>query len=384
MDRIVKSFKDEIAVLFSGQGMPYEKVCILVAMVVSVLMSFLMSGNFAKDAPVAVIDLDNSRYSRELITRIEASEYMAVSEILYSPIDPETLFYRDHVIAVLYFPRGLEKERYSGGNGVIGAFYDYTNTAQAADIKQAMNSLVATDNAAAIQATGGTNTGTVTLSSRNLFNPAGSTSNGQTQGFLFFFGSMFFVFATIGMIPRLRMTHQLDDILLNGTPWELVAKIVPYAFLMVISFFLGMAVLRVWGDLIFSGAIISFLIIQIFYSMNVGMLSLLVGWTASNPGLANSRMIFLIPGGFIFGGVTAPIAKFASWVVAFSHIFPLTWEFHFTRDIIQRGATLSDISSLIGAYLIYIGLCAVFFCWRFYHDKEILMKTPQPQIIEHA
>ena len=301
---------------------------------------------------------------------------MEVSEVLYQPIDPTILFYRDHVIAVVYFPRELEKNRYSGSNGVIGVFYDYTNTAQAADIKQALNSLVAEDNASAIQATGGTNTGTVTLSSRNLFNPAGSTSNGQTQGFLFFFGSMFFVFATIGMIPRLRMTHQLDDILLNGTPWELLAKIVPYAFLMVISFFFGMAILRIWGDLVFSGALISFLIIQIFYSLNVGILSLLVGWTAPNPGLANSRMIFLIPGGFILGGVTAPIAKFAPWVIAFSHIFPLTWEFHFTRDIIQRGATLTDISSEVGAYFVYIAICAIWFCWRFYHDKEILQNQP--------
>lgn len=348
-------------------------------MVVSIFLTLLMSGNFAKDAPVAVIDLDNSRYSRELITRIQASEYMEVTEVLYQPIDPQTLFYRDHVIAVLYFPRELEKNRYSGNNGVIGVFYDYTNTAQAADIKQALNSLVAEDNAEAIQATGGTNTGTVTLSSRNLFNPAGSTSNGQTQGFLFFFGSMFFVFATIGMIPRLRMTHQLDDILLNGTPWELLAKIVPYAFLMVISFFIGMAVLRIWGDLVFSGTVLSFLAIQVFYAFNVGILSLLVGWTAPNPGLANSRMIFLIPGGFILGGVTAPIAKFAPWVIAFSHVFPLTWEFHFTRDIIQRGATLSDISSEIGAYFVYIAICAIWFCWRFYHDKEVLEnQPPQP------
>ncbi|MBR1420106.1 MAG: ABC transporter permease [Selenomonadaceae bacterium] len=370
------SFKSEIGFLFSGKGMPYEKVCILVAMVISIFLTLLMSGNFAKDAPIAVIDLDNSHYSRELISQIEASEYMQVSEVLYTPIDPQTLFYRDHVIAVVYFPRELEKNRYSGNNGVIGVFYDYTNTAQAADIKQALNSLVAEDNASAIQATGGTNTGTVTLSSRNLFNPAGSTSNGQTQGFLFFFGSMFFVFATIGMIPRLRMTHQLDDILLNGTPWELLAKIVPYAFLMVISFFFGMAILRIWGDLVFSGALISFLIIQIFYSINVGILSLLVGWTAPNPGLANSRMIFLIPGGFILGGVTAPIAKFAPWVIAFSHIFPLTWEFHFTRDIIQRGATLTDISSEVGAYFVYIAICAIWFCWRFYHDKEVLQTQP--------
>ena len=73
------SLMDEVKFLLSGRGMPYEKVCIMVAMVISVALSVILSGNFGKDAPVAVIDLDNSRYSRELITKIDSSEYMKVT-----------------------------------------------------------------------------------------------------------------------------------------------------------------------------------------------------------------------------------------------------------------------------------------------------------------
>ena len=82
----MNSLKDEVKFLFSGQGMPYEKVCIMIAMVISVILSVLLNGNFAKDAPVAVIDLDNSKYSQELITKINASEYMQVKDIIYMPI----------------------------------------------------------------------------------------------------------------------------------------------------------------------------------------------------------------------------------------------------------------------------------------------------------
>ena len=65
--------------------MPYEKVCLLVAMVVTVILSVLLSGNFAKDAKVVIIDLDNSAYTRELTTRIDASEYMQVTAGLNTP-----------------------------------------------------------------------------------------------------------------------------------------------------------------------------------------------------------------------------------------------------------------------------------------------------------
>ena len=58
----------------------------------------------------------------------------------------------------------------------------------------------------------------------------------------------------------------------------------------------------------------------------------------------------------------------------FRSVFPLTWEFHFTRDIILRGAGLADISKEIGAFLIYIGVVAVLFCVKFYRSKQQLQQ----------
>lgn len=264
----VNSLKDEIKLLFSGQGMPYERVCLTVAMVVTVLLSVLLSGNFAKEARVAVIDLDNSAYTRELITRVNASEYMQVTAVLNTPVDPKTLFYEDKAVAVLYFPQGLEKDRYTGVGTHIGVFYDNTNNAQTADIKVALNELIGLDNAQASGDPGSTNdslAGSVSLAERILFNPQDSTSNGETLGFLFFFGSMFFVFATIGMVPRLRLTHALDRILLEGTPWDIVLRLIPYGACLIVSFVVGMAILRVWGDLNFSGSLATFLFTQLFY-----------------------------------------------------------------------------------------------------------------------
>ena len=373
----INSFKDEVKFLFSGKGMPYEKVCLTVAMIISVFLSVLLAGNFAKDAPVIVIDLDNSKYSRELITQIDSSEYMRVKAVINVAANPEELFYRDEADAVIYLPQGLEKNFYNRDVAPVGIFYDNSNTAQTADIKVAMNELLAINNAMASGASGG-----LVLNDRNLFNPAGSTSNTQTQGFLFFFGSMFFVFATIGMVPRLRLTKQLEKILLDGTPWDLVGRVLPYSACMVVSFFFGLAILRVWGDLVFSGRVVDFLLVQILYAVMLGMLSILIGWTASNPGIASSRMILFIPGGFILGGVTSPLSHLSPWVVTASHIFPLTWEFHLTRDIIQRGATLSQISSEIGAFMIYVALVAILLSLRFHTKRNDLIKARQEETLQ--
>ncbi len=372
----MNSLRDELRFLFSGQGMPYEKVCLMVAMVITVIMSVLLSGNIAKDAKVAVIDLDNSAYSRELINHIEASEFMKVTAVLNTPQDPKDLFYQDRAVAVVYFPQGLEKARYTGMAANIGVFYDNTSSAATSNVKEALNEIVGLDNAAANGDVGSTNDslqGQLNLASRNLFNPQDSKDNGETLGFLLFFGSMFFTFATIGMIPRLRLSRQLDEVLLHGTPWDLLIRLVPYSFCLLVSWVVGLAVLRVWGDLTFSGSLLTFIFVQLFMIPTIGALSLFFGWTAANPGIASSRMILFIPGGFILGGMTAPTTFFADWVVKFSHVFPLTWEFHFQRDIIARGAGFWDISQTFGAFLIYMGIVGILFCLRFNASRRELL-----------
>ena len=151
----LNSLKDETKFLFSGKGMPYEKVCLTVAAIISVFLSVLLAGNFAKDAPVIVIDLDNSRCSRELITQIDASEYMHVKAVINVATTPDELFYRDEADAVIYLPEGLEKNFYGGSSAPVGIFYDNSNTAQTADIKAAMNELLAINNAMNSAAAGG-------------------------------------------------------------------------------------------------------------------------------------------------------------------------------------------------------------------------------------
>lgn len=202
MISIKESLKDKVKFLFSKKGMPYEKVCLLVAMVVTFALSALLNGNFTKDASVIVIDLDHSMYTRQLINEMNASEYIKVKAVLNTAADPEKLCYSDEAIAVVYFPRGLEEDRYTGTATNIGVFYDNTNASQSVNVRTAINQIISLDNAVTNGDVGSTNDnlqGGVSIAERKLFNPQQSPDNQQVFGFLFFFGSMFFAFATLGM-----------------------------------------------------------------------------------------------------------------------------------------------------------------------------------------
>ena len=369
----MNSLKDEVAFFFSGRGMPYEKVSLMVAFVVTVLLGILLSNNYAKDARVAVIDLDNSKYSHEIIDQMNASPFIMVNAVLNMPTEPRTLFYRDQCIAVVYLPKDLEKNRYSQTAGTIGVFYDNTNSAQTADLKKALNEIIAIENQKGTVESGAANA-MLSLSERELFNPVNSNSNGEVLGFLFFFSSMFFVFATIGMVPRLRLEKKLTGEL-RGTPFSMMLRLIPYGGCLITSIVAGMAILRIGGDLTFSGNFFVFLLSMLLYVPALGLMSLLFGWTAANPGVAASRMILFVPGGFILGGPTGPIPVLSEWVRILSHIFPLTWEFHFTRDILARGASFLDCSKGFGALMLYLGTVMLVFCFCFYRARAALAKA---------
>ena len=359
----MNSLVDEIHFLFSGRGMPYEKVALMVASVITVFFTVFLGYNYARDVNVVVIDLDHSRYSQEMVETINSSRHMKVSTVIYTPADPEKFFYEDKAVAVVCLPKDLERDMYTGQAVNIGLYCDNTNVALTADIQTAMNELAGTINAEAAAAKG--QTGGLSVSTRLLFNPSGSTSNSETEGFLFFFSSMFFTFATIGMVPRLKLEHKWEELMERGSPFDLMLRILPYMGCLFTALLLGLAILRLWGDMVVSGNMILFLGLQIFYIWGVGMMSILFGWTAANPGVASSRMILFIPGGFILGGATAPLIFIPGWVQILSHFFPLTWEFHFVRDILMRGAGFSDLMQEIGAFFLYLAAIAIVFCLRF-------------------
>lgn len=145
----------------------------LVAVVCAVLFTVLLGNNFIEEAPVAVIDLDNSKYSHELIQEMDASPYIDINTVFHSAVNPKALFYRDRFAAVVYFPKDLEKNLYSDAAGQIGVFYDNTSIAQNADIMEALNTIVAEENnKLSAPETSRAERG-ITLRDRLLFNPQG-------------------------------------------------------------------------------------------------------------------------------------------------------------------------------------------------------------------
>ncbi|MEY0302291.1 ABC transporter permease [Providencia manganoxydans] len=381
MNNIIYGIMEELKVITSGKFIPYHKMSIIVACVVAIICSLVFSHSAVFNGKIAVIDLDSSSYSRELIDNINTSPYIQISEVVRTPISPDILMAHDNNIGVLFIPKGVEKDVKGHTNTVsIGYFGDYSNEAQNARISQALSSYIPElGSKISIERLSGSLPPSeallspMKLNSRNLFNPTSSMTNTMTISFIYFFSSIFYGLTVLMIIGRLKVTGEWENVLKHGV-LSLLARIIPYAFLYTTGISIISALLSIFGQLRFEGNYFIFLPSIFMTCLAIGWIGFILTWKTNNPGEGASKMVFLVPPGFIFGGATVATGFLPIWAYYLSYLFPLVWQFRFYRDFALRGVEWSDMLSTYGAYLIYIIISATIVTVLFYKKIYSLSK----------
>jgi ABC-2 type transport system permease protein len=187
----MNQFKDQIERIMTG------KTCIpavIVPLITALIFGYIFSNNQILESSVAVLDLDNSNYSRQLIGKLDASPYIEVNRVLNVPLEPEQLLINEQYLAVITLPQNLEANMYSGKQSNIGFILDYTVFAGSANLKQAIAEIFASENItisisklknmgySGEQALGLLNA--LSLQQRSLFNPTMDYVSSNVFGFV--------------------------------------------------------------------------------------------------------------------------------------------------------------------------------------------------------
>ncbi|WP_202112646.1 ABC transporter permease [Gilliamella sp. Pas-s95] len=368
MQNIIKSMLEELDAMLSGHFIPYYKVSLGLAAIVSLVFSMVLSHGAVFEGKIAVIDLDGSNYSTELISKVNTSPYIEVTEVIRSPVNPITLVSHDRNLGVLYIPKGLEKSLKKGEQTVrLGYFADDTNDAQNAKVLQSLNEYIpelgAELSVGKIAALGLGKEGIeatlspMQLKTRYLFNPASSSTISTIIYFVYFFSSLTYGLTSLMIIGRLKVTGMWQMAIERGF-LPLLARTIPYALFYTTALTLITAILVIFGQLRFEGNYFAFVPSVFMTGLAFGWLAFLLSWTTKNPGEGAGRMIFLVPPGFIMGGSTMAVGIMPIWTYYISHAFPLVWLFRFFRDFAMRGRSLIDMLATYGAYIIYLTVIA--------------------------
>ncbi|MGV8940281.1 MAG: ABC transporter permease [Lysobacter sp.] len=144
-------------------------------------MGWLFSGGVPRELPIAVVDLDRSATSRELVRHLQASPGLTVAEQVTSLPQALSLARALKVYAVVQIPAGTGRDIQRGGSGSVfsyfNASYQVAGQAAARDIGtavQAVSARLAVAEVALTRGPGSVRAAPVAVQASVLFNPGRS------------------------------------------------------------------------------------------------------------------------------------------------------------------------------------------------------------------
>lgn len=306
-----------------------------------------------RHVPAAVADDLDSRFSRQLIGDMEATQVLDFIERVNTPLELQQLIAGGEVAAALYIPADAERRYYEGEGDIGQLMVDGSDTVLAGAVA-ALSSMrfIPEPNAEQI-------TDTHTLAVQLLYNPEKRASLFTVPGLLGVILTMTMVMFTAIAIVRERERGNME--LLIATPVRnielMVGKIVPYVIIGLIQ----VSIILTLGVILFKIPVAGklwriFAACLVFILANL-TLGLMISTIARNQLAAMQMFIFvflpsILLSGFMFPFVAMPVA--ARYL---AEILPLTHFLRIIRGVILRGEPLAG---MVGD-LVYLGCFTMVF-----------------------
>lgn len=293
--------------------------------------------------PIAVVDLDRTSQSRELLAQINATKSLRVDSIVDSADEARELVRAGVAHAALVIPADYHEKRIRGGAAVLAMVdgSDSSASRQALDALRGLTARVNLDTQVATVRRGTAMSG-LTITSLILFNPQGRTTYFllpglvvvQVQQLLLLTLKAFARERAAGTLERLNMTPLSPTALLLG-------KMTPYWLISLCDLLLLLAVMRAFGVpmrgnsllLLLAGAL--FMLTAITFGMFV---------TATSSTASAQQKIWLYTRMTIFlSGYLFPLSSLPKVLLPLAYAHPATHMIAISRSIVLRDTALMDL-----------------------------------------
>ena len=360
--------KREFRMLFHNRAIFIFAVILPIISIV--FFSTLLRNGVARNLPIAVVDLDNSALSRNLISQLDAAPELEVSFKPINQLDGERLVKQIKAYGLVTIPKNFGSDLKQGKQTKVLNQYNSNLLLPSGLENKAFRTVVGTLSAAVNiqkQLAKGTNINQakknyqpITLNKRILSNPYTNYSYYLNSGFLTLFLQIFVILTTIycfGSDLKYNKGEKLYAIGKGNMTIIILAKITPYTLWF---FFMGMIMyfsMFIFQDFPLFGNKLIVLVSLFLLIISTQAFSLLFIAISKS-----FREALTFGSGFAavslsFSGITFPIFGMPIIMQWLSQIFPFTHFFELFVDQTQRGIPVSySIKSII--ILIVITLVA--------------------------
>lgn len=342
-----------------------DKASLTMVILMPILFIFLFGyaiNTDVKNIETAVLDLDNSLKSREIIDKFKYSEFFSIKTYLKNQNEMKDNIDSGFVKAIIFIPSGFEKDFYKneakiqfiidGSNPTISqtAYQNGNLLSQYYNIKLNTNYIQKFE-----------------LSTKVWFNPSMKNELFNIPGLIGLTIQNITVMLTAFSLVREKEKGTFE--LLMVTPIKstelILGKIIPYILIGTFDFLISLFFGTIWFDVNINGNLILLIFLGICFvicSLSIGML---ISSSASTQTQAmQMTMLFILPS-VLLSGFVFPRESMPFFIKIWGNFIPLTYFLNISRGIILKGISLKYLLKDVFALLSFTFFLLFIACIKF-------------------
>ena len=354
----------EFLQIFRNKGM----LPIIFVMPIIQLMVLSFAATYElKEVDFAVVDMDQSVTSRQLIERMQATGYFELNGEYTSADQAIDELDKGKVKLVVQIPIHFQRNLNAGRSAPISLSIDAVDGSSAGLIQSYTSSIIADFNReklADVQITnaamgnGASSQKTITMNPVNWYNPDLDYITFMVPGILVVLVSMIGLFLSGMNIVREREIGTIEQ--LNVTPITksqfMIGKLMPFWVIGMFDLVIGLALARFGFNIPFLGSLFTILVIAGIYLILVQSLGLFISTITHTQQQAMFIAWFMMVVFILMGGLFTPVESMPMWAQDLTLGNPVAYFIKIMRMVLLKGAGWQEVYKMV---LVLIGIATV-------------------------
>ncbi len=324
-----------------------------------------------KNIELCVIDHDLSPESRQLISRLQGSDFFLVKHTTFSEKGAEELLHADKCDLVLIVPDNFGKNIVRAGSEKVMVLANAINATSAQLAWVYLNGVIQDFNTGLVLQNVNTvlpyQMSVISISNRFWYNPDLNYKYYMLPGILVILVTAIGLLLAGLNVVREKETGTIEQ--LNVTPIRkyqfIISKLVPFLIIGLIDLAFGLVLGKILFDIPFNGSIALLFLFATFYLVAVLGIALFLSTLSSTQQQYLFVVFFVLMIFILMSGIFTPAESMPHWAQQFNLINPAAYFMRVIRMIILKGSGFNDVFSdfkgiiLIGAGTISLAI------WRY-------------------
>lgn len=309
-----------------------------------------------KEVHFALVDMDQSAKSRELVSQFQATGYFKLEYQTFDMDQALEEMDRGDVQVILQIPSRFQRDLTAGEPTPLQLVIDAVDGSTAGLIQSYSNSIIRDFNqnrSSELQVESAglsvSRAHSIRIVPMNWYNPDLDYITYMVPGILVVLVSMIGLFLSGMNIVREKEIGTIEQ--LNVTPIHkyqfIIGKLVPFWIIAMIDLLIGLALARYGFQIPFLGSLWLLLAVAGIYLVVVQAIGLMISTITHTQQQAMFIAWFIMVVFILMGGLFTPIESMPGWAQDLSQANPVAWFITIMRMVMLKGSGWADIQGMV-------------------------------------